>query len=308
MKVIHNARDLSAAPRKVCVAIGMFDGVHLGHQQVIRQTLADARQHNSVAVTVTFDQHPNAIVAPERTPPLIYSLAQKLRVISSLGVEAVLLIHFDLEFSQQSGELFIRSLVRDFGRLDSIAVGANFSFGRGRSGNVGLLADLGQELGFSVHALPAVSFEQIPISSTRIRESIRQGQLDLARQLLGRPYSVSGRVLEGDRLGHKIGFPTANLDVSGLVLPPDGVYAGYAHENGQTHRAVANLGRRPTLSHPEPAFRFEVHLLDYSADLYGQELEFTFAEPLRKEQKFASLDALQKQIASDVRAARKSLR
>jgi riboflavin kinase / FMN adenylyltransferase len=307
MKVIRQARDLSPAPSKVCLAIGMFDGVHLGHQQVIRQTTDEARQHNALAVAVTFDRHPNAVVAPERTPPLICTLDQKLRAIASLGVDATLLIHFDLPFSRQSGESFVRGLSRDFGQIQCIAVGSSFSFGSGRSGNVSLLNRLGQELGFSVHPVPAVELDAVPISSTRIRNAILHGQLELAQKLLGRPHSVSGLVVPGDKLGQKLGFPTANLEVPNLVMPPHGVYAGYARENENSSLAVANLGRRPTLGQTEPAFRFEVHLLDYQGDLYGHQLEFTFVAPLRKEQTFPSLKALQEQIAMDVEAARNRL-
>jgi riboflavin kinase / FMN adenylyltransferase len=307
MKLIHNPGELADSPGTVCLAIGMFDGVHLGHQQVIRQTIAQAAESGSAAVAVTFDQHPNAVLAPERTPPLICSLAQKLQVISSLGVEAILLIHFDRQFSQLSGEEFIRSMARDFKRISSITVGDNFCFGRGRSGNVALMRALGQELGFSVQALPAVLFDQVPVSSTRIREAIRLGKLELALKMLGRPYSIFGSVHGGDRLGRKIGFPTANLDVTGLVLPPNGVYAGYATVNGQSYRAVANLGHRPTIDQSAPELRFEVHLLDYSGDLYDHALEFTFVEYLRGERKFSSLDALQEGIALDVTAARNCL-
>ena len=304
MRVLRTASELQPAGRKVCLAIGFFDGVHLGHQQIIRQTVADARQHNAVSVVVTFDRHPNTIVAPQRAPALIYPLSQKLRVIGSLGADSLLLIHFDREFSQQPGEAFIRGLARDLGQLQSLCVGSAFTFGHKRTGNVALLRTLGTELKFTVHGLAAVSLDGKIVSSTRIRETIRAGELDAATQMLGRSYSVVGPVIAGDQLGRQIGFPTANLDVTGLVLPPHGVYAAHARFRGETQPAVVNLGLRPTLNNPQPQLRVEAHLLDFNGYLYGEEMELVFLEKLRDEQKFASLAALQEQIARDVAAAR----
>jgi riboflavin kinase/FMN adenylyltransferase len=318
MKIIHSASELNAAGRKVCLAIGFFDGVHLGHQQIIRQTVSDARQHEAIALVITFDQHPNAVVAPEHTPPLIYSLEQKLSTLESLGPDALLLIHFDKAFSEQSGEAFIRSLWRNLGPIQSICVGANFVFGHKRGGNVELLKKLGAELNFTVHGLGAVSLDGKPISSTRIRQAIQSGDLDSAGQMLGRAYSLAGTVCRGDGLGRQLGVPTANLSTAGLVLPPSGVYAAHAtllttvsprpspltpHPSLQSWRAVVNIGHRPTLEKPTPELRVEAHLLDFQGDLYGQELKLVFVEKLRDEKKFSSLDELRGQIARDIREA-----
>ena len=303
MKILATASELGGA-RKVCAAIGVFDGVHLGHQQVIRQTITDARQHEAHAVVITFDRHPNAVVAPERTPPLIYSLSQKLRVIAALGADATLLIRFDEEFSQQTGEGFVRELARGFGRIHSLCVGAEFSFGHKRSGNVTLLRALGTELKFNVHGLAAVSLDGQAVSSTRIREAVRAGEFDTASQMLGRAYSLSGTVVQGDQVGRKLGFPTANLDARGLVLPPNGVYAIHATVSGTTYRAVLNIGWRPTLAQPAPTLQVEAHMLDFSGDLYGAELAITFVEKIRAEQKFPNVEALRAQIARDIVSAR----
>ena len=305
MKVIHAATELRPRDRKVSLAIGVFDGVHLGHQQIIRQTLSDARQHGAVALIVTFDKHPNAIVAPDRVPPLIYSRPQKLRAIQSLGAEALLEIPFDHAFSQQSGEQFIRRLTLDLLRVQSVCVGADFVFGHRRSGNVALLKTLGAELGFQVHGLAQLALDGQTVSSTRIREAIAAGDFDAASQMLGRAYSLAGEVIRGEQLGQKLGFPTANLATPGLLLPPTGVYAAQASVGQQSHRAVLNIGRRPTVQNPSPAPRVEVHLLDFAGELYGMELEITFTSKLRDEQKFASLDELKAQIARDVAEARK---
>lgn len=304
VKIIHTATDLKPGNRKVCLAIGVFDGVHLGHQHIIRQTITDARQQQAIALIVTFDRHPNAIVAPDRLPPFIHSLPQKLRNIESLGADALLVIRFDEPFSRQTGENFIRSLAHDLGRIQSICVGSDFVFGHKRSGDVALLKKLGGEMGFQVHGLIAVALDGHPVSSTRIREAIRAGDFDAASQMLGRIYSIAGRVVHGDQLGNKLGFPTANLETTGFVLPPNGVYAAHGTVRGQSHRAVLNIGHRPTVNQPTPQLRVEVHLLDFSEDLYGEEMEVTFSAKLRDEQKFASLEELKAQIARDIAEAK----
>jgi riboflavin kinase/FMN adenylyltransferase len=303
MQLIHAPHELQPDQRKVCVAIGFFDGVHLGHQQIIRQTVTDARQHEALSLVITFDRHPNTIVAPGRVPPLIYSLPQKLRTISSLGTEVLWLIHFDKGFSERTGEDFVRGLMRDFTQLRSICVGTNFVFGHKRTGNVELLRRLGAELNFTVHGLAAVSLGGKAVSSTRIRERIPAGDLDAASQMLGRAYSLSGKVVAGDRLGQQLGFPTANIDVTGLALPPRGVYAVHAEAGGRRYRAVLNIGLRPTLHHPNPPLRVEAHLLGFSGDLYGQEVEILFVEKLREEKQFDSVAELREQIARDIREA-----
>jgi len=304
MKLIRAATELAAGSRKACLAIGVLDGVHLGHQQIIRQTIADARQQGGLALVVTFDRHPNAIVAPGKEPALIYALPQKLRAIESLGADALLMLRFDKAFSEQTGEQFIHSLARDLGKIQSICVGADFVFGHKRSGNVALLKTLGAELGFTVHGIAAVALDGQPASSTRIREAIRAGDFDAASQMLGRAYSVAGKIVHGDQLGHKLGFPTANLDTTGLLLPPNGVYPAHANVGGNGFRAVLNIGCRPTVQSLTPQPRAEVHLLDFSGDLYDQEMEVVFAAKLRDEQKFASLEELKAQITRDISAAR----
>jgi riboflavin kinase/FMN adenylyltransferase len=300
MKIIHAANELKAQGKKVCLAIGFFDGVHLGHQQIIRQTISDARQHDAIAIVLTFDRHPNTIVAPDHVPPLIYSLAQKLRAIESLGANALLLIQFGKKFSEQTGEEFIRSLVRDFEKVHSICVGADFVFGYKRSGNVALLKKLGSEIGFQVHGLAAVSLDGQVVSSTRIREAIRAGNFDAASQMLGRTYSISGCVVEGDKLGHKLGFPTANLDATNLILPPNGVYSGCTKLKGQFYRVALNIGLRPTVAVNKPQLQVEAHLLNFNGKLYGKELEIEIGEKLRDERKFVSPVELREQIARDI--------
>jgi riboflavin kinase / FMN adenylyltransferase len=302
MNIIHAANELKPAGRKVCLAIGFFDGVHLGHQQIIRQTIADAHQHDALALVLTFDRHPNTVVAPDHVPPLIYSLPQKMRAMEWLGADTLLLIHFDGEFSRQTGEEFIRRLAQEVGQIQSLCVGADFVFGRSRSGNVSLLEKLGGEIGFTVHGLAAVSLDGQIVSSTRIRELIQGGDLDAASQMLGRPYAISGRVIKGNRLGQQLGFPTANLDTTGLVLPPNGVYAGIAKIKGNTHRAAINIGFRPTVASGTQVAYTEAHLLNFDGDIYDEQMELEIGEKLREERKFATRAELREQIARDIAA------
>lgn len=304
MNVIARAGELQASGRTVCLAIGMFDGVHLGHQQVLRQTVEDACQHDAISVAVTFDSHPNSVVAPERNPPLIYNLEQKLRVISSLRIETALVIHFDQPFSQQSGADFVQALVAGFGTIHSISVGSAFTFGCKRSGDVSLLRRLGQQLRFVVHGVAAVSLDDKVVSSTRIRDAIRSGDLDAAGQMLGRSYALTGRVIRGDQQGRQLGFPTANVDCENLVVPPGGVYAAIATTGDRRHHAVVNIGVRPTMNRPRTSLQVEAHLLDFDEDLYEQVVELVFIEKLREEKTFKNRELLRQQIARDIERAR----
>lgn len=307
VKRFHHPAEFGASGRPVAVAIGVFDGVHRGHQQVIRRLVEEGQRSGATTLVVTFDRHPNALVAPERTPPLIQSLGQRLRAIADLGPEAAWIIRFDRAFSQQPGEAFVRALARDFRPLASVFVGDRFHFGYRRSGNVALLERVGAELGFRTHAIQGVAAEGQVISSTRIREAIRAGDLDDAAGLLGRRYALAGTVIAGRRLGRELGFPTANLAVEGLVLPPGGVYAAVATWTGRRQPAVVNVGTRPTVDAHSLALHVEAHLLDFSGDLYGEELELAFVQRLRDERQFAEISALQTQIAADLRRAREVL-
>jgi len=307
MQVVTRVSALHHGTQAVSVAIGMFDGVHLGHQRLLRMSLEDARQRHGLAVALTFDRHPNCVVAPERAPPALQTLDHRLSLLEAQGVDAAVVIPFDDAFSRVSAEAFARNLVSDLAPLTSICVGQGFTFGHRRSGDVALLESLQRELRYTVRVLPPVCQDERAIRSTWIRELVAAGRLREAASLLGRPYSVAGRVVQGDRLGRELGFPTANLDVTDLVLPPYGVYAAHAHVAGGSYTAVLNLGLRPTLAQPVPTPRFEVHLLDFDGDLYGQTLEVTIRHHLRPEQRFDSLDALRHQIQQDILQARSIL-
>jgi riboflavin kinase/FMN adenylyltransferase len=307
MQVISQPDQLRSDGRPICGAIGVFDGLHLGHQKVIGSMIEDARRLQAQPMVITFDQHPQSVLAPEKAPLLIYPLAQKLRVIESLGVEAALVFHFDLEFSRQPAEIFAHNLVENFGRLASLSVGGNFFFGHHRKGNAALLQQFGKQYGFAVTAIEPLQNEGHTISSTRVRKAIHDGHLELASQLLGRKYGLASQVIHGDQRGRQLGFPTANLDVAGLVLPPFGVYAARTVVNGLAHPSVLNLGHRPTVKPGGSPTSLEVHLLDYSGDLYDRTVEVQFVQKLRGEEKFPSLDALKTQITRDIQSARSCL-
>ncbi len=305
MKIISSANEVAASNGHVCAAIGMFDGVHLGHQQVLRQAVTDAHQHEATSLCVTFDRHPASAIASERAPCLIQSLPQRLRAIEVLDVDATLLLQFDADMSRIPAQDFVRNLHRDLGAIKSLCVGAKFAFGHNREGNVELLKQLGQELDFTVHGLASVALNGETISSSSIRQAIKAGDFDAANQMLGREHALAGKVIRGDGRGRELGFPTANLDITDLCIPPSGVYAAHVLVEGQTHRAAVNIGLRPTVKEPEQRLHIEAHILDFEGDLYDEELKITIVEKLRDEEKFESLEELQKQIAADIQKARK---
>ncbi len=311
MRTLAHPADLGRPTAGVCLALGMFDGVHLGHQHVVRQAVLDARALDARSVVATFHPHPLHVIAPTRAPRLLQSVSQRVRALSTLGIDASLVIPFTGELSRVSGEDFIRSLAHDFGRLRSVTVGQGFHFGNQRSGNVPLLESLGHELGFVTHAVAPIHIGAERVSSTRIRSNLREGRFNAVAELLGRPYAIAGEVVPGRQLGRQLGFPTANIPVPGLELPPLGVYAARVRIDPAlppaTHPAVLNLGLRPTIDPNRSTPLLEVHLLDHSADLYGREIEVEFVRFIRAEKRFDSVDSLRAQIHSDLAAARLAL-
>jgi len=309
MQVLHSIAGLSAVPGPVCLAIGVFDGVHLGHQSVIRRAVEDAARLGGSAVVVTFDPHPIRVLRPEQAPRLLTSTGHKRLLIERLGVRNLLVIPFERTFAALPPEAFVRELHAAARPLREICVGYTWSFGRGRTGNLELLRLMGDQLGFDEIGLPAVEQDGEIVSSTRIRACVEAGDLDHAGRMLGRQFSIFGTVTHGARLGHTLGFPTANLRAHNEQFPPDGVYAVEAVLEGETARrgGVVNIGVRPTLRHSSGERLLELHLFDFEGDLYERHVEVFFHRFLRAEQKFAGLDALREQIAKDAGAARAAL-
>ena len=294
------------------ITIGAYDGVHLGHQVVIREVRLLAEQQNCRSVVVTFDRHPASIVRPESAPKLLTDLEQKLELLAATGVDATVLVRFDEQQSFESATDFVqRVLVRAL-NTSVVVVGEDFHFGRARSGNVALLRELGKTNDFEVQprelVIRADGVEE-PISSTAIRRALAGGQVELAAQLLGRPFEARGSVVQGDQRGRQLGFPTANLMVSGQVsLPADGVYAGwYLRPDGERHACAINLGRRPTFYEHADHSLLEAHLLDFDEDLYNENARVQFANFLRSERKFDGFEALVTQLKLDIEHARAAL-
>ena len=288
----------------VFCAIGMFDGVHLGHQLVVNHVIEQAKINDGIAIALTFRDHPAEILAPGRAPRLIYPSEFKQHLFESLGVDVAWIIPFDEPLSQMNAEQFIQTIKQCCVNLACICVGSNFSFGYQRRGNVDLLRRCGVKDGFGVESKPALSREGGLVSSTRIRSLITSGDLDMASKLLGRPYALIGTVIHGDGLGSQLGFPTANLDCKRLAIPPLGVYAITCDIDGVSRPGVLNIGKRPTLNHPEPKLQVEAHFWDMETQLYGKQLALEIKGKLRNENRFPGLDALKKQIHQDIEQAK----
>ena len=312
MKVLRSIAELAGVSPPVVLAIGVFDGLHLGHRSVLSRALHEAKRLAGTAVPLSFDPHPARVLRPEQPPLLLTATEHKLRLLAGMGFQNALLLSFDAELRATSAEAFVRSLAAAARPLAAVCVGHQWSFGRGREGNLELLAHLGSELHFEEIGVPEVEWEGEPVSSTRIRHAVAAGNLPLASRLLGRAYTVLGEVRHGRALGRTIGFPTANLALFNEQLPPNGVYAvrvALLTEDGgqQSHRGVANLGVRPTVEGGEETASLEVHIFDFEGDLYGRRLEVEFVSFLRAEKRFASLALLQEQIGLDARLARSVL-
>jgi riboflavin kinase/FMN adenylyltransferase len=307
METLRAIDDLRGLAGPVYLAIGVFDGVHLGHQAVIRSAVDSARaEEGGVAVVVTFDPHPMRVLRPEGAPRLLTATKHKIELLKRLlGVEHLLVVSFDEDFSRWPGEKFISALSDSCRPMRQISVGAEWNFGYQRSGDLDLLKRLGAREGFDVCGVAPVSVEGEVVSSSAIRIAVQEGNFARAACLLGREYTVLGTVIEGQKLGRQLGFPTANLTVHNEEFPPLGVYAVAVSLDGRTLTGVGNLGHRPTVSGGASKRMLEVHLFDFDGDLYGRDLEVSFTRYLRAEEKFGSLEALKEQITRDVEAARK---
>ncbi len=307
MNTLGAIEALADVPGPVALAIGVFDGVHLGHQEVIRSAQEHARQHSGTAVVMTFDPHPMSVLAPGSNPPRLCSLAHQKRILIDLGVSHLLVCPFTREFSEVEAGAFVDRLISAASPLGCVSVGYGWRFGRGGEGNVSLLMERGQQDGFAVYGVPVISLDGETISSTRIRKAVSEGRFADVQRLLGRPYTVLGQVMRGKQLGRTIGFPTANIETQDGLVPPNGVYAVQAHADGRWRDGVANLGTRPTVADGDPELRLEVHLFDFEGDLYGTDMDVCFVEKLREEKAFGGLDALKAQIVRDAEAAKQVL-
>jgi riboflavin kinase/FMN adenylyltransferase len=302
METIHFPDDLRP-PWLVhpVLALGNFDGLHRGHLKIIERVRRGAAEHGGTPMAMTFDPHPPRVVRPDKAPPLLMTKTQRLEALHRAGITCVAVVRFTHELSEWDPETFVRTVLADWLRVSEVWVGANFLFGHGRSGNFSLLRTLGQRHGFRADKIDPVRYKDFVVSSTRIRRLVAEARMDEAGALLGHPYYVDGTIVEGQKRGKTIGFPTANMVTDNELIPPHGVYATTMTVDGVVHAALTNIGVRPTFNETEATI--ETHLLRYSGDLYGRGVRLSFVQRLRDERKFDSVDALRAQIEADERRA-----
>lgn len=314
MRVVRGSRSLEKPLRGAVLTVGNFDGVHVGHRAIMETVTGRAEAVGGEAAVYTFEPHPRKVLQPDRAPRLLTTLDQKLERLEELGVDVVIVEPFDRDFAALPAERFVREILHERIHPVEVYVGYDFRYGRDREGSMRTLTELGPHLGFAVTIIPEVTVGERDVNSTRIRELLEAGRVEEAGELLARPYCVRGTVVEGERRGRTLGFPTLNLAPENEILPARGVYAGrvrFLDEGGPplgaVHDAVTNVGRRPTF-HEREAVVPEAHLLDFDGDLYGRRVEVTFEHHLRAERRFEGVEALRAQIARDADEARRRLR
>ena len=303
-----NIAELANVGNPLHLAMGVFDGLHLGHQEVIKAAVNGAESSGGMPGVLTFEPHPIQVISPENAPRRIFSsLEQKEILLDSFGVEVLLVLRFDEDLARQTAATFTESLLSVPG-LRQVVAGEDWKFGKGRQGTMAFLRSRSGDYNVEVEEIPAVTCRGERISSTRLRRALRDGLLGSVREMLGRSYSVLGAVVRGEQLGRKLGAPTANILVGEEQLPPDGVYAVLARIKGEERgrKAVANLGIRPTVGGVRR--QLEVHLLDFKGDLYGEHLEIIFGRKIRGEQKFQGPAELQEQIQKDLEEVKRIFR
>ena len=302
MRIVQGLESVPPETPPSAVALGAFDGVHLGHRALLRTALTRARTAGLEAVACTFDPHPMEVLQPDRAPRPITTLDERLALIGETGVDAVVVLAFTRELASIEPEAFVKDVLLGRLRAREVVVGYNHRFGRGARGDARLLQDLAARLGFQAHVVPPMTVDGAAVSSTEIRAALQRGDVTTAARDLGRPYAIAGRVTAGAGRGRTLGVPTANIESDRPVLVARGVYSGRTHVDGRSHATVVNVGVRPTFA--ETTLAVEAHLLDFSGDLYGRRVRLDLLDRLRDEMRFPSVDALKAQIARDVAAVR----
>ena len=299
MDVIHHPDD-SRPPhwRQPVLALGNFDGMHRGHLKIVERVRRSAEERFATAVAMTFDPHPSKIVRPDKAPPLLMTKQQKLEALARAGMHGVAVVRFSPELAQWDPETFVRRVLVEWLHVAEVWVGANFLFGHDRAGNFSVLRSLGARYGFRAEKIDPVRYKDFVVSSTRIRRLINEGRLDEAGALLGHYYSIDGSVVQGQRRGRELGFPTANLCPDNELIPPGGVYATTMTLDGVAYPSMTNVGYRPTFESGATTV-IETHILDFNQELYGRRLRVGFVQRLRDEKKFDGGDALRAQIETD---------
>lgn len=297
MKIFHGT-DNAGILRGTVLTLGVFDGLHLGHQKIMELVVNRAQTIGAIPTAITFDPHPRSVLYPENAPPLLQTLDQRLANFEVLGIGQAIVIRFDAGFSGQNADEFLRDIIHERLQTKEVYLGKGFAFGKNRGGNIELLRKMSAELGFFADEVEEITLRGQRISSSKIRRLLADGKVNLARRMLGRPYGIEGQIVRGDQRGRTIGFPTANLKPRNRVVPKHGVYATATLIGDVWRRSITNVGVRPTFDgDKEPSI--ETYVFDFDGDLYGDVLRVRFLHRIRDEQKFSGIDELKAQIERD---------
>lgn len=300
MQLIRGLENFKKINKPLFIALGNFDGVHLGHQKIINDLYEKAKKNNALAVAFIFDPHPAQVLAPSKAPKLLVNSHCKADLLRKMNLDLLIYHSFNLEISRWSPEEFVKEILVDTLAAKEIYIGFNYNFGYKGEGDADLLKELGKQYGFSVNVIPPVMLEEQIISSSLVRQALQDGDIKLSRRMLGRHPYLEGKVISGESRGKKLGFPTANLYLDAdLHIPGKGVYAAVAYSNGKKYKAVVNIGQKPTF-HNEHPISLETHILNFDIDIYGETLRINFIEKIRDEKKFNSIDELIKEIKQDI--------
>lgn len=301
MKTIyHLESDFKLKESVIC--IGNFDGVHKGHQEIFTRLTKEAKKLKCPSVALSFEPHPGKVLYPKRAPKIIKTQKQKRDLLRAAGIDFYYVVHFTPEFSKTNAHDFIKNILVDILNIKSIFVGEGFAFAKGREGNVEYLKSMGKKYNYTTNAVSSVQYDNKVISSTRIRESLKAGDVKTASKLLGRDYYMEGIIVRGKQLGAKLGFPTANIISSNELVPHLGVYATYTILNGQKYKSVTNIGKKPTFGGNEVIV--ETYLFDFNRDVYGELIEIGFVDFIRPEIKFENINLLVEKIKEDCEKAK----
>jgi riboflavin kinase/FMN adenylyltransferase len=304
MRIFRGTENIEGLKSPV-LALGNFDGIHLGHQAILKKVIERASDIGGLSAAFTFDPHPVKVLAPERYLPLITPTEKKIKLMEKLGLSAAICAEFNQDFANLHPRSFIKDILIDRIGTKEVVVGFNYSFGRGREGGIDSLHAMGEEYGFRLHVVEPVKVGGVVVSSSKVREAIWAGNVRLASVLLGRPYGMEGVVVTGRRRGKRLGFPTANIETRGELYPKSGVYAATVILKGKMYRAVANVGKHPTF--PEDPFSVEAHIFEFDSEIYGEDVEILFIERIRDDVAFPTPEALSEQIRQDAIRAKEIL-
>ena len=301
MQICYNLEDIPVFNQDSVATFGVFDGLHLGHQAVIHQVVRDATARDLSSTVLGFYPHPMAFLAPERCPPILTSRRKRLELLEELSVDIAIFVRFDANLAEMSPSTFVQDVLIGKLRARQVIVGYACQFGKNRAGNAGVLQSLGAQYNLEATIMPPTLVEGMPVHSTRVREAVLQGKLELAAQLLGRRHSIIGIIARGDGRGRQLGYPTANIHAENQIHPPNGVYAIRAKLEDRLYGGILNMGMRPTFDGLK--FQIEAHLFNFNEDVYDREIEIFFIKNVRDERKFPDLESLVKQIDQDVEIA-----